>query len=384
MVGVRGERWLPPRVGMVGAGQLARMTYQAAISLGVHLRVLAAAPGDGAALCAADVTVGAATDWAVLEPFARGSHVLTFDHELVDVGQLRRLEEAGCVVRPSAATVEVAQDKVRQRAGLAAMGAPAPAFRPVARAGEVEAFAEEQGWPVVVKAARGGYDGRGVWVVEGAEQARALVAEVGGRLRLLVERWVPLEREIAAMVARRPGGQAVAYPVVETVQVGGICHELLAPAPLEPALAAEAQALALRIAERLGVVGILAVELFVSGGTILVNELAARPHNSGHHTIEGCHTSQFENHLRAVLDWPLGLPTLVAPAVATANVLGGADGVDPLLRLPEALAVEGASVHLYGKRARPGRKLGHVTVVGDDPADVRQRARWAARLLVGE
>jgi 5-(carboxyamino)imidazole ribonucleotide synthase len=199
---------------------------------------------------------------------------------------------------------------------------------------------------------------------------------------LLVEQWVRIEREVAVLVARRPGGAPVVYPVVETVQVDGICHELHAPAPLPPALAAAAGGLGRGIAEALGVTGILAVELFLTEGRLLVNELAARPHNSGHFSIEGCGTSQFENHLRAVLDWPLGDPALAAPAVATVNVLGRSPA-DPHARLPQALAVPGVHVHLYDKPARPGRKLGHVTATGGDPAEVRARARRAAEILAG-
>ncbi len=225
---------------------------------------------------------------------------------------------------------------------------------------------------------------RCVWVVNDAATAAALVRDLpGGAGNLLVEAWVPIEREVAALVARRPGGQTASYPVVETVQVDGICHEVLAPAPIEPGLTAEAQRLGLAIAEAIGVTGILAVELFVAGGRLLVNELATRPHNSGHYSIEGCVTSQFENHLRAVLDWPLGDPSLVVPAVATVNVLGRST-FDPRVFLPQALEVPGVHVHLYDKPARAGRKLGHVTATGHDPAEARARARRAADLLAAE
>jgi 5-(carboxyamino)imidazole ribonucleotide synthase len=248
---------------------------------------------------------------------------------------------------------------------------------------DVESFAARWDWPVVAKAARGGYDGRGVWVLHDRAAAAALFQETTQRgLELIVEQWVPIEREVAAMVARRPNGQAVAYPVVETVQRNGICHELVAPAPIPADLAAAAQQLALQIANAAGVVGILAVELFVSEGQLVINEIAVRPHNSGHYTIEGCVTSQFENHLRAVLDWPLGETALIAPAVATANILGTSHD-DPHHRLPAALAIPGVHVHLYDKPARPGRKLGHVTATGDDPATVRARATHAAAILAG-
>ncbi|MGH2370278.1 MAG: 5-(carboxyamino)imidazole ribonucleotide synthase [Chloroflexota bacterium] len=372
-----------PRVGIVGAGQLARMTYQAGISLGLTVRLLAASADESAARVGADVAIGSATSEDALAAFAAGCDALTFDHELVDAGQLAALEAARYCLRPAAATMALAQNKRRQRADLGALGFPMPAHRLVRNAAELGAFAAEHGWPVVAKASRGGYDGRGVWVLADADAAAALLPEASARgLELLAEAWVPIEREVAVLVARRPGGEAVVYPIVETVQRDGICHELLVPAPISPELAAAARTLGLAIAEAVGATGILAVELFVSGGTPLINELAARPHNSGHYSIEGCITSQFENHLRAILDWPLGDTSLVAPAVATANVLG-ASTEDPHTRLPDALAVPGAHVHLYDKPARPGRKLGHVTTTGNDVMEARARARQAAAILAG-
>jgi len=369
---------------MVGAGQLARMTCQAAIPLGVRVRLLAERSDDAAALVCPDVTLGSPTSAAELAAFATGCDVATFDHELVDAAALADLEAAGHRLAPSAATVALAQDKRRQRAELGRHGFPVPPYRPVETVDDLLAFAAEHGWPVVAKASRGGYDGRGVWVLDGADAARNLFAVTSASgVALLAERWVPIERELAVLVARRPSGEAVAYPVVETVQRDGICHEVLAPAPIAPDLAAGAEALALGVAEAVGAVGVLAVELFLSGGGLLVNEIAARPHNSGHYTIEGCATSQFAQHLRAVLDWPLGETALLAPAVATINVLGPPDGDDPAARLPIALAVPGAHVHLYGKTARPGRKLGHVTALGTDVDDARGRARRAADLLTG-
>jgi 5-(carboxyamino)imidazole ribonucleotide synthase len=219
--------------------------------------------------------------------------------------------------------------------------------------------------------------------VAAAAAAAAVVAETAARgVQLLVEAWVPIEREVAVLVARRPSGESVVYPMVETVQRDGICHEILSPAPVPPALAAAGRELGAAIAAACDTTGILAIELFVAGGELLVNELAARPHNSGHASIEGNVTSQFENHLRAVLDWPLGDPGPAAPAVATVNVLGRST-TDPATRLPAALAVPGLHVHLYDKPARPGRKLGHVTATGADAADVLARARRGAEILAG-
>ena len=370
-------------VGIVGAGQLARMTYQAGIALGLTVRLLAETPEDAAALVAADVETGSAQSLDVLRRFAASCDVLTFEHELIDPAHLRDLESGGHILRPSAAVATTVFDKRRQREVMVKEGLPVPAYTDaVEGADDIVAFGDRQGWPLVVKLANGGYDGRGVFVVRDAAEAEQLSVELAGRA-LLVEAWVPIEQELAVMVARRPSGECVVYPVVETVQRDGICHEVFAPAPLSAALEAQANAMGRQVAEAMDLVGVLAVELFVTADGLVVNELAARPHNSGHHTIEGCVTSQFENHLRAVLDLPLGEPGLVGTAVAMANVLGAAGGAEPQAALGAALEVPGAHVHLYGKQARPGRKLGHVTVVGDDLDDARERARRAAGLLMG-
>ena len=241
-------------------------------------------------------------------------------------------------------------------------------------------FAADHGWPVMVKAARGGYDGKGVWPVADRAEAAAVLAGVAGRI--VVEELLPLEAELAVVVARRPSGASAAWPAVETAQVGGVCREVLVPGRLHADVLAAASALGQKVAEIAGGVGVMAVELFWSGGRLLVNEVATRPHNSGHWTMEGAVTSQFENHVRAVLDLPLGSTAPQHPQVASVNVFGGPDGADPARLLTRGLAVEGAHVHLYGKRARPGRKLGHVTVCGDEADVVRSRA-WSAALDLG-
>ncbi|HYN93241.1 MAG TPA: 5-(carboxyamino)imidazole ribonucleotide synthase [Pilimelia sp.] len=370
-----------PVVGMVGGGQLARMTHQAAIALGQSLRVLAIGPDDGAALVAADVHLGHHTDLAALRLFAKGCDVVTFDHEHVPTEHIRALAAEGVTVHPPADALHYARDKLAMRERLAALGAPAPRWRAVASLDDVTGLAAETGWPVIAKAVRGGYDGRGVWPVADAARAAELI---GTGTPLLVEERVGLRRELAALVARSPFGQVAAYPVVETVQRDGICVEVLAPAPgLPEALAVQAQELAIGLATTLGVVGLLAVELFETDAGLLVNELAMRPHNSGHWTIEGARTSQFEQHLRAVLDYPMGDTALAAPAVVMANVLGGEPGGPSIdERLHHLFAADPAvKVHVYGKQVRPGRKIGHVTALGEDLETVRARARRAARWL---
>ena len=367
---------------MVGGGQLARMTHQAAIALGQSLRVLAMAPDEPAALVTPEVSIGHHTDLAALREFAAGCEVVTFDHEHVPTAHLRALVAEGHTVYPGPDALEHAQDKLVMRRELAALGLPVPPFAPVDSVADVEAFGTAHGWPVVLKAIRGGYDGRGVWLVSNAAEAESIVAS---GTPLLVEQRVEMTRELAVMAARSPFGQGAVWPVVQTVQQDGICVEVLAPAPeLDPRLAAAAHELALTVAGKLGVVGVFAVELFETADGLLVNELAMRPHNSGHWTIEGAVTSQFEQHLRAVLDYPLGSTEPRAPVTVMANVLGGdplpAMGVDERLhhlfaRFPRARP------HLYGKAERPGRKVGHVTVLGDDLAETRRIATLAAHWL---
>lgn len=369
-----------PRVGIVGAGQLARMTHRAAIDLGIEVLVLAGGLGDAAVRGGAAHLVGSAGSLGDLRALAARCDVVTFDHEGVPPEHLRALEADGVAVRPASRAALAAQDKLHARRLLGdELGLPVPAFAAVAEPADVERLAGDHGWPIVLKARTGGYDGRGVRIVAGREEA-AEVLRSGGAW--IAEAFVPLDLEVAVLVARRPGGEAVAYPLCETVQEEGMCRELLVPGRLPPGLEARATALALRVADAIDAVGILAVELFVAGDRLLVNELALRPHNSGHWTIEGAGTSQFENHLRAVLDLPLGDPAAVAPGVAMVNVVGPRSGADPAARLAPALAVRGAHVHLYGKEARPGRKLGHVTALGATVDAALATARAAAGELM--
>jgi len=366
---------------MVGGGQLARMTHQAAIALGVELRVLAESRAAPAVAAGARLCAGGAADLEALRRLAEASDVVTFDHERIPCAHLEALVRGGHVVHPRPEAKALAQDKLRARRTLAGLGFAVPAFARAATVAEVKGFAAEHGWPVVLKARHGGYDGRGVHVVADATEAALALAACDGSA--VVEEHVDIATEVAALVARRPSGDLAAYPVVLTVQRDGMCRELLAPAPVDAGVAQRAQALACDVARSTGATGLLAVELFLAhDGTLLVNELALRPHNSGHWTIEGAATSQFEQHLRAVLDWPLGATTPSAPAVATVNVVGRGDA-DAAERLPDALAVAGAHVHLYGKAPRDGRKLGHVTALGDDAAGALAVAREAAARLEG-
>ncbi|BBX74600.1 N5-carboxyaminoimidazole ribonucleotide synthase [Mycobacterium shinjukuense] len=377
------------------------MTHQAAIALGQTLRVLAAAADDPAAQVTPDVVVGSHTDLDDLRRVAAGADVLTFDHEHVPTELVEKLVAEGVNVAPPPRALRHAQDKLVMRRRLAALDVPVPrhtAVKGLDNLDEIDAFAKRVGAPMVVKSVRGGYDGRGVAMAHDVAHARAIAREyLADGLPVLIEERVELRRELSALVARSPFGQGAAWPVVQTVQRDGICVQVIAPAPgLPDELAAAAQQLALRLAAQLGVVGVLAVELFETAlprkregppGTLLVNELAMRPHNSGHWTMDGSRTSQFEQHLRAVLDYPLGDTGAVAPVTVMANVLGAARppsmGVDERLhhlfaRMPDA------RVHLYGKAERPGRKLGHINFLGADPADLphlRDRAERAAHWL---
>lgn len=376
-----------PVVAMIGGGQLARMTHQSAVALGQTLRVLAADPQDPAAQVTPDVVIGAHDDPDAVRAAAEGADVMTFDHEHVPPQILLDLEAAGVAVRPRASALIHAQDKLVMRRALAEIGAPVPPFTGVDSVEDVRRFHAEQDGRIVLKAARGGYDGRGVWMPDSLEEAVRIAGEqLGAGVPMLAEARVPWTRELSAMVARSPYGQGAVWPVVETVQRDGICAVAIAPATALPDdLRSAVQATALRLAEHLDVTGVMAVELFEVIGSdgrpgVLVNELAMRPHNSGHWTMDGAITSQFEQHLRAVLDYPLGSTVPTAPVTVMANVLGAPE--TPEMSMDERVHHLGArfphaKVHLYGKSERPGRKIGHVNILGDpgvDPDDEDQVA----------
>ena len=370
------------RVGVIGGGQLARMMVPPAIELGIDIRVLAEVQGSSAAIAA--TAVGDYTDVATVLAFARDVDVITFDHEHVPQAVLAALVDAGHAVHPGPGALAVAQDKIVMRERLTAIGAPVPDWAVVHGAAGLGDFLGDHGGRAVVKTPRGGYDGKGVRVVRGAGEADDWFG-TAGKEGLLVEELVDFRRELAQLVARRPSGEVRAWPLVETVQRDGVCAEVFAPAPEAGSLPVEARALAERIAAELGVTGVLAVELFeASDGRLLINELAMRPHNTGHWTIDGAVTSQFEQHLRAVLDLPLGDPSPTAAWSVMVNVLGGPNGATMPDRYPAALADHPEiKFHSYGKESRPGRKVGHVTATGEELDDTVARARAAAGFFQG-
>ncbi|GAA4899026.1 5-(carboxyamino)imidazole ribonucleotide synthase [Tessaracoccus lubricantis] len=375
---------------IAGGGQLARMMQQAAIPLGIDVRLLAEGPDVSAAQVVPNHTVGDYRSLETLLAFVDGADVLTFDHEHVPTRHLDILAER-VAVRPGSAALRYAQDKAEMREKMAELGVACPAFAVVDSPEELVAFGEAQGWPVIAKASRGGYDGKGVWKLDGPDDAPLpftglAETSAGERVRIVAEEFIDFARELSAIVVRSPSGQVVAYPISETIQEDGICVETVTPAPgLAGDVAAGLQETAVRVATELGVVGVLAVELMETrDGRIVVNELAMRPHNTGHWTIDGAVTSQFENHVRAALDLPLGSPEMRADVVVMTNVLGGAEE-DLTGALQHVFARDRAArVHLYGKEVKHGRKVGHVTCFGTSLDDVRRRARHAAHYLMGD
>jgi 5-(carboxyamino)imidazole ribonucleotide synthase len=364
------------------------MMAPAATALGFELRVLAESGDVSAVSAVSSSPVGDYKDLETLLEFSEGLDVMTFDHEHVPTSHLRALQEAGVNVQPGPDALMHAQDKLVMRAAIDRLELPNPAWASVDDVSALVAFGEETGWPVVLKTPRGGYDGKGVRIVGSAAEAADTADWFAAMSPLLAEAKVDFTRELSALVARTPDGEARAWPVVHTIQVDGVCDEVIAPAldiPVEVAAAAEDAAL--RIAAELGVTGVLAVELFETPGAgagFLINELAMRPHNTGHWTQDGAVTSQFEQHLRAVLNLPLGATDALAPVTVMKNFLGG-DNHDLYSAFPLALASEpGAKVHCYGKSVRPGRKIGHVNLVGTSTADVdlvRRRATMVANII---
>ena len=370
-------------VGVIGAGQLARMMIPPAVQLGIEIRVLAEAEGMSAKL--AQTAVGDYRDVQTVLDFAKTVDVVTFDHEHVPQSVLRALVDAGHRVHPGPDALRFAQDKREMRTRMAELGVPQPDWAPVDSADDLQRFLDAHGGEAIVKTARGGYDGKGVRRVTSVTDAADWIeaAAAGAGPQLLVEELVDFTRELSQQLARSSTGEIVHWPLVESLQRDAVCAEVYAPAPDARELDAASADIARRVAEGVGVTGVLAVELFeTADGRVLVNELAMRPHNSGHWTIEGSVTSQFEQHLRAVLGLPLGDPAMVQPAAVMVNVLGGPSSGRMEDRYAEALdRFRDVHVHSYAKTARPGRKVGHVTATGDDLRAVAARARDAAAVF---
>lgn len=373
----------PSHIGVVGAGQLGRMMHQAAIPLGIDLWFMGNALDDSAAQVSQHTRVGSAMSPDDLASFADACPVVTFEHEVVHLEALAELS-ARTAFRPGHRALSAVADKIAMRSALADADLPIPDWQRADTAAEVLAALER--WPdAVIKLSRGGYDGRGVFMVDDRQTGARLAEELTATgTPLLIEPRLDFDMELAVIVARRPGGEAVTYDPVATVQVDGQCRQVVAPAGVSADLVEEAQTIGARVAEALDVVGLVAVELFVVGGEVSINELAVRPHNTGHHTIDAAITSQFENHVRAVADIPLGDPSLHTPAVMV-NVIGNEAGDDPQAHLAAGLAADaGAHIHLYGKEARPNRKVGHVTVCDDDVNRGAARAWRVVEALRGD
>ncbi|MFD1376836.1 5-(carboxyamino)imidazole ribonucleotide synthase [Glutamicibacter sp. NPDC090743] len=375
-----------PKIGVIGGGQLARMMAPEALNLGFELHVLAEGPDVSAARSVPDAPVGDYKDLETLREFAKGKDVVTFDHEHVPNEFLTTLIDEGINIQPRPAALIHAQDKLVMREAIERLGLPNPAWAKVDDVDALIAFGEQTGWPIVLKTPRGGYDGKGVRMLDNAQDAKDS-ADWFAHGPLLAEDKVEFSRELSALVARTPSGEAKAWPVVHTIQVDGVCDEVIAPAQdIDEATAATAADAALRIAEEFGVTGVMAAELFEtpgSGAGFVINELAMRPHNTGHWTMNGSVTSQFEQHLRAVLDLPLG-ETRELGVTVMKNYLGGANQ-DLYSAFQAALAAAPeVKVHAYGKSVRPGRKIGHVNVVanaGQSVDELRSQANKVAALI---
>jgi len=370
-----------PIVGVIGGGQLARMMQPAAINLGITLRVFAEDENSSAHLGA--YRVGDYLNLAALKEFCVGLDALTFDHEHVPASLLEALESDGIAVRPGSKALIHAQNKLTMRRRLADLGLPMPAWMAATSAAEVDQFIANHGPEIVVKTPIGGYDGKGVRVISSVTEVADWLADIQDYgSELLLEQKVDFVGECAQLSARTPSGEFKTWPLVRTIQRHGVCSEVIAPFG-SPAQQIAAEKLAKTISEGLGVVGVLAVELFeTASGELLINELAMRPHNSGHFSIEGSKTSQFEQHLRAVLDLPLGATELVDQAAVMINLLGVDDSNSFVEHYPEAMALAPeVKFHLYEKTPRKGRKMGHITLVGPDSAELLKQGQAAREVL---
>jgi len=371
-----------PRLGIIGGGQLARMTAMSALQMGCDVLVLERNNYSPAANLATHSIVGNWDDPEALVKLASQVDVVTLENEFVDANALAAIEEAGCPLYPTSRSIGIVQDKFIQKSELAKAGVVVPRFAAVKNKEEIRELGARFGWPLVLKTRRNGYDGKGNATIRNVDEIESGWQKLGaGTRELFAEEWCPFVKELAVIVTRSVTGETVVYPVVETVQHDHICHRVLVPAPVDETVAQRATDLALQAVIAVGGIGSFGVELFLKDGNELVlNELAPRVHNSGHYTIEACRCSQFENHVRAVLGWPLGSPEMVMPAAAMVNLIGTSKGPGRPLGIEKALAVPGAHVHIYGKvMSGAGRKMGHITSIGRTLDEARTQAELAAR-----
>lgn len=381
----RVSQTINPRLGIVGGGQLAKMTALAGLQLGCDVVVLERNNYSPAANLASHSIIGDWDNAEALLQLASQVDVVTLENEFVDARSLRVLEEAGYTLWPSARTIGLVQDKLIQKETVLKAGLPVPRFMAVSSPADIVTAGGTFGWPLLLKARRNAYDGKGNATVRSADEVDSAWAKLGGNAgrQLYVEEFCRFQKELAVMVTRGRRGETAIYPVVETVQENHVCHLVKAPAEVAPEVAARAAEVASRAVESLGAVGSFGVEMFLTANNeIFVNELAPRVHNSGHYTIEACFCSQFENHVRAVLGWPLGSASMVTPAAVMVNLLGSSKAVGRPLGIQEALKVPGAHVHVYGKAmSGPGRKMGHVTALGRTMGEALETARKAAAAI---
>lgn len=374
-----------PTVGIIGGGQLAQMLYQSAISLGIETHVFASSTDEAAPRYFRDITRSSTDAWSPPEiyHFAQKCDAVTFDHELVSPSIVRELEKRGCLMLPTAATLELSANKANQRQKLNQLGYELPPYQICNSIAEIPSFAERHGWPIVIKPSTGGYDGRGVFIVDNEEDAAEIFTNLSAHLPFVVEPRLDLDAEGSVLAVRSTTGECRTYPMVKTLQLDGMCREVTSPGDFPDEISRQARTIAESLANQLEVVGILAVEFFLVGDKLMVNELAPRPHNTGHLTIEANVTSQFENHLRAVLGLPLGSTELRVPAAAMVNLISSSNNQNIVPHFASALSIEGASVHIYSKSARKNRKIGHVTVTSQSADEALELARQTIDLLSG-
>ena len=376
-----------PILGILGGGQLARMTAYAAFRLGMRVHVMEKFAGSPAGEIAHREVVGDPSDHALLVEFASECDVVTLESEFINEEHLARIEHAGSILYPKSLSVAKIQDKLVQKRALRGAGIPVAPFDAIASHADAEAFGDRHGYPFVLKARRNGYDGYGNATIAGPAEIEAgwnRITRGEEESALYGEAFVPFVREMAIMIARGRDGEVAVYPLVETVQRNHICHIVSAPAQVDEAVEQSAIECACRAVETIDGVGIFGIEFFLTTeGKVLINEMAPRPHNSGHYTIEGCVTSQFENHIRAVMGWPLGATDMRAPAVVMVNVLGRRSGTGTVADYPAVLQYPSAHLHIYGKEEeRAGRKMGHVTVLADTLEEALETAHAAERAVV--